>query len=894
MYRLLPLLFIFSISLADIKTVAISYFDNTSGTEEYNPLSKGLADMLITDLSNVKSLKIVEREKLESLLKEIELGDGKFIDPNTAQKLGKGLGAGYMLTGSFLIMGETMRIDARLVDVGTGEITMAEEITGEKDTFFELEKNLVNKLVTTLNIDLSKKESRKVKKVQTESFESFNNYSSSIDAFDKGEYEKSKDFMEKAANLDEDFDLAWDRLDDIENFIENLIKQRKLNLDKKTIDAIDVVMETKNEELNFQLVSMMYNLRVEFVNMFNAYEHIENVDGEPKILGRFNNESKNYSNSLDSNLINLVDKLEKYLTVKLYLDSKEFDRSLGGEKYNPWISSWGYTGWYMGFLVHGFWQLEDIYGDEIFMIDLPNNEGPTLASSAINALIADHNLKMLEYFPYYFDDYSKTFLKLALQRKTQPVKKAFLWLSEFFPRLSLSDYALIAPNSDRQTTFYADFKPFGEIAKPDSVILKGLETYLDTINIQVRAPMRLDILKIIDDETSINIKVQGESYTEPLKFSEFLGTVKTMSPPVYDLNDIRTEYWNEYFNRSDVSWVKDGLVTIWYKNGQKRSEGTYKDGKEDGLFTVWDENGQKRSEGTYKDGKEDGLWTHWDNEGSKYEGKVIRKDEEDGIFLSWYETKKKEKLKSYNTWKNGKPNGLLVYWYRNGQKKSEGTYKDGLADGLHTEWYENGQKKSEKAWKYDSADGLHTEWYENGQKKSEKAWKYDSADGLHTEWYENGQKKSEKTYKKDFTGLWTHWHKNGNMQYEEAYKDGSKDSSKLTIEWYENGQKKREGYTNRSMEMSYFNGFVWIGLYTSWHENGQKSSEGSYGKPQKKYINGIVYDIESIKQGKWIYWYSNGQKSSEKTYQDNKFINCKGWDEDGNDCECHKWKKGCI
>ena len=66
MHRLLPLLFILSIPLSDTRIVAISYFDNTSGTKEYDPLSKGLADMLITDLSNVKSLKIVEREKLES------------------------------------------------------------------------------------------------------------------------------------------------------------------------------------------------------------------------------------------------------------------------------------------------------------------------------------------------------------------------------------------------------------------------------------------------------------------------------------------------------------------------------------------------------------------------------------------------------------------------------------------------------------------------------------------------------------------------------------------------------------------------------------------------------------------------------------------------------------
>ena len=104
MFSILTVLFIsITILSANIKTVAISYFDNTSGLEQYNPLSKGLADMLITDLSNVKSIQIVEREKLESLLKEIDLGEGKFIDESTAQKLGKGLGASYMLTGSYII-----------------------------------------------------------------------------------------------------------------------------------------------------------------------------------------------------------------------------------------------------------------------------------------------------------------------------------------------------------------------------------------------------------------------------------------------------------------------------------------------------------------------------------------------------------------------------------------------------------------------------------------------------------------------------------------------------------------------------------------------------------------------------------------------------------------------
>ena len=116
-------------------------------------------------------------------------------------------------------MGETMRIDARLVDVGTGEISMAEEITGEKNTFFTLEKDLVNKLIATLNLELSRTESRKVKKVQTESFESFSNYSSSIDAFDKEEYEKSMKYLERATEIDENFDLAWEKIEELEKII---------------------------------------------------------------------------------------------------------------------------------------------------------------------------------------------------------------------------------------------------------------------------------------------------------------------------------------------------------------------------------------------------------------------------------------------------------------------------------------------------------------------------------------------------------------------------------------------------------------------------------------------------------------------------------------------------
>ena len=56
----------------------------------------------------------------------------------------------------------------------------------------------------------------------------------------------------------------------------------------------------------------------------------------------------------------------------------------------------------------------------------------------------------------------------------------------------------------------------------------------------------------------------------------------------------------------------------WYKHGQKKSEGTYKDGKQDGKWTGWYENGQKKWERTYKDGKKiEEIW--WDRDGNVIE-----------------------------------------------------------------------------------------------------------------------------------------------------------------------------------------------------------------------------------------------------------------------------------
>ena len=60
-----------------------------------------------------------------------------------------------------------------------------------------------------------------------------------------------------------------------------------------------------------------------------------------------------------------------------------------------------------------------------------------------------------------------------------------------------------------------------------------------------------------------------------------------------------------------------GRVVDKYTNGQKRVEGTYKDGKREGLNTKWYENGQKKEELTFKDGRP--INKKWDKDGNRLE-----------------------------------------------------------------------------------------------------------------------------------------------------------------------------------------------------------------------------------------------------------------------------------
>jgi len=160
--RLLPLLLVSLLPILGSspprqakKAVAVLRFDNNTGDDRYDHLGRALAAMMISDLSVVEEIQLVERERLEDLQKELELQQSAYVDPATAQSVGMMVGAEYVVTGAFVAIDPEMRLDTRVDRVETSEIVKTAHVTGKKDEFLALEQELADSLVDGLGVVLS-------------------------------------------------------------------------------------------------------------------------------------------------------------------------------------------------------------------------------------------------------------------------------------------------------------------------------------------------------------------------------------------------------------------------------------------------------------------------------------------------------------------------------------------------------------------------------------------------------------------------------------------------------------------------------------------------------------------------------------------------------------------
>lgn len=215
---------LFSFSNAGGKKVVcvIDLEDKSNHSHTWQNVGTGIADMMVTALAESKKYTIIEREKLEKVMEEQKLGASGAVTPQTAAKIGRLLGANYIITGSVTEFGIK---DSKL---GVGGLNKVLPIGGSA----KISKNTARVAIDVRAIDTS---------------------TAQILAAAKGEGSKSSAEVEGDLSIAPSFDFGKEGFDETiigkaaREAVEKVVKELGKKFDEAGPSAVKIIKITGNQ-----------------------------------------------------------------------------------------------------------------------------------------------------------------------------------------------------------------------------------------------------------------------------------------------------------------------------------------------------------------------------------------------------------------------------------------------------------------------------------------------------------------------------------------------------------------------------------------------------------------------------------------------------------------------
>ncbi len=187
--------------------IAVLPFNNGGsygqGKEDFDALERGIAGMMISELSQNPAARVVERQEVQRLLDEQNLSAQGRVDPQTAAKVGKLVGARYTVLGTFIDFYGDFRVDVRLVNTETGEIVKTESERMQRDHMFDIIRNIAARLMKDANLPALQRQGgasdqRMGRQVPTEAL---TYYSRALLYSDHGQKDKAVEMFNRAIEI---------------------------------------------------------------------------------------------------------------------------------------------------------------------------------------------------------------------------------------------------------------------------------------------------------------------------------------------------------------------------------------------------------------------------------------------------------------------------------------------------------------------------------------------------------------------------------------------------------------------------------------------------------------------------------------------------------------------
>ena len=188
--------------LPDKPSIVVLPFDNMSNDPEQEYFSDGITEDITSDLSRISSLFVIARNSAFTY-------KGKAVK---VQDVSREMGVRYVLEGSVRRSDNQVRITAQLIDATTGEHLWAERYDRPFKDIFALQDEIVQKIVTTLKLQLTVQEEGYLIRKHTDNLEAYDAFLRGVEYYwrtTKESNAQARQLFEKALALDPHYAEAY-------------------------------------------------------------------------------------------------------------------------------------------------------------------------------------------------------------------------------------------------------------------------------------------------------------------------------------------------------------------------------------------------------------------------------------------------------------------------------------------------------------------------------------------------------------------------------------------------------------------------------------------------------------------------------------------------------------
>lgn len=211
-------------------TVAVLYFDNTSGDKELDWLRTGITEMVVTDLSQSSALEVVGTDRLYDVMAQLRRADDRVLSPEVIREVAERTGVDNVIVGSYLRSGDAIRINMRLQEAKTGRIVSSERVEGPNaSSLFAMVDDLSRRIRTKFEglraevgdaaallarpgADATGGLDRGLGDVTTASIDAYRSYAEAINLHERFREAEAATLFEKAIAIDPSFAMAYVKL----------------------------------------------------------------------------------------------------------------------------------------------------------------------------------------------------------------------------------------------------------------------------------------------------------------------------------------------------------------------------------------------------------------------------------------------------------------------------------------------------------------------------------------------------------------------------------------------------------------------------------------------------------------------------------------------------------